>query len=110
MVIGDRSFSIQASPSCFLVFLFPTVKAGTRHLKFPAGFGDTPILCKFQYGQLQPNPQFFLGFWVHIILRFTPSILLQNVSEDMTYYNISDSTPDSVPRIESPKDIEAPKD
>jgi hypothetical protein len=71
MAIGDRSFSIQSRLASFLVLLFPTIKDGTRHLKFPTGFGDTEMICKLKDDNLEPDPQFFLGFFVHLILRFT---------------------------------------
>jgi hypothetical protein len=71
-MIGDGSFSIQARSSCFLVFLFPPVKAGTREVEFAAGFGDPQMLCKFKDDQLEPDPQFFLRFFVHTILLFVP--------------------------------------
>jgi len=70
MMIGDGSFSIQASLSCFLVFLFPTIIAGTREIELPAGFGNTQMSCKFHYDQLEPDTQFFPGFFVHTILLF----------------------------------------
>src|SRR6476620_306519 len=87
MAVGNRSFSIQASLPCFLVFLFPTIKAGTRDIEFPAGFGDTQMRCKVQYNQFEPDPQFFSGFFVHTSLLFVASILLQSVSVGMTYYS-----------------------
>jgi hypothetical protein len=42
--------------------------------------------CKVQDNELKPDPQFFLGFFVLTSLLFVPSILLQSVSEAMTYY------------------------
>ena len=72
MTMGDGLLAIQARSSFALAGLFPPIKRRTRDIEFLTCLGSADVLCIFQYGQLEPDAQFFSGFWVYRTLLSSP--------------------------------------